>query len=275
MRKFCSIVLLLSLCACVKQPNTQLHYAHKKQLPQAHLSLFDYLFSNHEKSSSYKNQDSYTVNGKTYKTLKSSAGYREKGTATWYGRNFHNQRTSSGEHYNMYSMTAAHRTLPLNTFVKVTNLNNKRSVVVRINDRGPFHSSRLIDLSYAAARRIGLLPAGLALVEIQTTSPQTFQRSAPVALKKTSQHQANHRTPAKNRLRVISKPTSKQNKKPVTQHAAHSKKQRPQRIHAIKKNQTSASKHNQQVKKHLVQKHKARVVKNKKPVLHKLQTRKK
>lgn len=275
MRKFCSIVLLLSLCACVKQPNTQHHYAKKKQQPQAHISLFDYLFSNHGKSSSYKNQDSYTVNGKTYRTLKSSAGYREKGTATWYGKNFHNQRTSSGEHYNMYSMTAAHRTLPLNTFVKVTNLNNKRSVVVRINDRGPFHSSRLIDLSYAAARGIGLLPAGMALVEIQTTSPQAFHRSAPVALKKTSQHHTNHTTPAKNSLRKINKPTSKQNKKPVTRHVAHTQKQRPKRIHAIKKNQKHASNHNQQVKKHLVRERKAEVKKNKNPVLPKLQTRKK
>lgn len=168
MRKYCTIFFMLTLAACVKEPgdrqrDTQKRHAHTQS------SLFDFFFSDTGKRSTHKSPDAYTVNGRTYKTMKSSAGYKEKGTATWYGKSFHHLRTSSGERYNMYAMTAAHRTLPLQTYVKVTNLKNGRSVVVRINDRGPFHSNRLIDLSYAAARGIGLLPAGMAQVAIETS----------------------------------------------------------------------------------------------------------
>lgn len=112
-------------------------------------------------------------------SFSSMKGYKSKGLASWYGKKFHRHKTSSGEQYNMYAMTAAHRTLPLNSYVRVKNLNNGRTVVVRINDRGPFFSRRIIDLSYIAARKLGLLPQGIAMVEIQPIKFQqrrTFKR---------------------------------------------------------------------------------------------------
>jgi peptidoglycan lytic transglycosylase len=110
----------------------------------------------------------YTVFGVTYTPLADGRGYRERGVASWYGRKFHGRRTSSGEPYDMYAMTGAHRTLPLPSYVRVRNLQNGRSVVVRVNDRGPFLQNRLIDLSYTAAARLGMLGTGTAAVEIET-----------------------------------------------------------------------------------------------------------
>ncbi len=113
-----------------------------------------------------KNLANYRVRGKSYHVLSSSRNYQEKGYASWYGKQFHHKRTSSGERYNMYHLTAAHKTLPLATYVKVTNLKNGRHVVVKINDRGPFVSNRLIDLSYAAAKKIGMVGHGLVPVRV-------------------------------------------------------------------------------------------------------------
>jgi rare lipoprotein A len=112
----------------------------------------------------------YSVYGKHYFILSSSKNYKEKGMASWYGRGFNRKRTSSGERYNMYRMTAAHKTLPLDSYVEVTNLNNGRRVVVRVNDRGPFVSNRLIDLSYVAAKKLGIIGQGLAQVEVKTVA---------------------------------------------------------------------------------------------------------
>ncbi|TAL65214.1 MAG: septal ring lytic transglycosylase RlpA family protein [Legionella sp.] len=109
--------------------------------------------------------DHYVIKGKTYHVMKSAKNYKAKGVASWYGSSPRNQKTSTGERYNMYGMTAAHPTLPLATRVRVKNLNNGRSIVVRINDRGPFSSNRLIDLSFAAAKKLGI--KGLAPVEIE------------------------------------------------------------------------------------------------------------
>ncbi|MGH8308952.1 MAG: septal ring lytic transglycosylase RlpA family protein [Steroidobacteraceae bacterium] len=113
----------------------------------------------------------YEVFGKRYHVLGSAEGHVERGVASWYGPGFHNARTSNGEAYDMYAMTAAHRTLPLPCYARVTNLANGRSVVVRINDRGPFVGNRVIDLSYTAAARLDMLRQGTALVEVQTLSP--------------------------------------------------------------------------------------------------------
>jgi rare lipoprotein A len=113
----------------------------------------------------------YTVFGKGYVPLSALQPYRERGRASWYGRKFHGQRTSSGEVYDMYKMTGAHKTLPIPSYARVTNVANGRSVVVRINDRGPFHSDRVIDLSYAAAHRLGYVQAGSAMVEVETILP--------------------------------------------------------------------------------------------------------
>ena len=109
----------------------------------------------------------YTVFGETYTPVADTRPFKQRGVASWYGRKFQGQRTASGEPYDMFKMTAAHKTLPIPSYVKVTNLANGKSVVVRINDRGPFHSDRIIDLSYAAASRIGLAAKGSGLVEIE------------------------------------------------------------------------------------------------------------
>ena len=116
--------------------------------------------------SRYGNPSSYTVLGKTYRVMDDATGFRQRGLASWYGMKFHGRRTSSGEPYDIYAMTAAHKTLPLPTWVRVTNLDNGKSVVVKVNDRGPFHEGRIIDLSYAAAARLGVLAKGTAPVEI-------------------------------------------------------------------------------------------------------------
>jgi rare lipoprotein A len=114
------------------------------------------------------NMRPYTVMGQTYTPMTRLAPYKERGIASWYGRRYHNQKTSSGEIYDMYAMTAAHTVLPIPSFARVTNLANNKSIVVRINDRGPFHSDRLIDLSYTAAWKLGVLAGGRAMVEVET-----------------------------------------------------------------------------------------------------------
>ncbi|MCG5499931.1 septal ring lytic transglycosylase RlpA family protein [Ectothiorhodospira lacustris] len=125
-----------------------------------------------EPPSRYGNPASYVVFGRRYTTLDSAEGYRERGVASWYGTKFHGRRTSSGEPYDMFAMTAAHTSLPLPTYARVTNLENGRSVVVRVNDRGPFVDNRIIDLSYAAAHRIGMLGEGTARVEVKALIPE-------------------------------------------------------------------------------------------------------
>ena len=137
----------------------------------------------------------YDVFGKRYFVLSSSVGYVERGVASWYGPGFHKVRTSIGEPYDMYGMTAAHKTLPLPAYVRVTNLQNGRSVVVRVNDRGPFVGNRIIDLSYTAASKLGMLRNGTAIVEVRsldaldappalnaatTNAPATLNAAAPV-----------------------------------------------------------------------------------------------
>lgn len=117
------------------------------------------------------NPASYVVFGKRYHTLNSSKGFVERGIASWYGTKFHGRKTSNGETYDMYSMSAAHKRLPIPTYLQVTNLENGRQVIVRVNDRGPFHANRIVDLSYAAASRIGMLGKGTALVEIRAIDP--------------------------------------------------------------------------------------------------------
>ena len=130
----------------------------------------------HAPRSKYGNPDSYTALGKRYYVLQSAAGFTQTGRASWYGRQFHGERTSSGESYNMFSMTAAHKRLPLPTWVEVTNLDNGRHCIVKVNDRGPFHDGRIIDLSYVAARRLGVVAHGSARVRIRTVTPEDFQR---------------------------------------------------------------------------------------------------
>ena len=123
--------------------------------------------------SKYGNPDSYEVFGNTYYVKDSSQGFQQKGIASWYGNKFHGKRTSSGEAYDMYAMTAAHKTLPIPVFVEVTNLDNNRKAIVKVNDRGPFHQGRIIDLSYAAATKLGVAQKGTANVSIRVVTSES------------------------------------------------------------------------------------------------------
>jgi rare lipoprotein A len=117
------------------------------------------------------NMRPYEAMGRTYRPMTELRPYRERGIASWYGRRYHGRQTASGERYDMYAMTAAHPTLPIPSYVRVTHVADGKSVVVRVNDRGPFHADRIIDLSYTAAYKLGILAGGSALVEVETIIP--------------------------------------------------------------------------------------------------------
>lgn len=187
MRNLVILILSISLIACstpIHQPPSHQKTSH--QLPHArpavskqdgaprHPKPFNYghVRPKFEPMSRYGNPASYRVEGQRYDVMTSAKNYKKRGIASWYGTKFHKKRTSSGEDYNMYAMTAAHRTLPIPSYIRVKNLNNGRVAIVRVNDRGPFHSSRIVDLSYAAANYLGLLPKGTAPVEIQAIAPK-------------------------------------------------------------------------------------------------------
>ncbi len=131
--------------------------------------------------SKYGNSANYDVNGVRYHVLSTSRGYHQNGFASWYGTKFQGRRTSSGEPYNMYAMTAASTTLPIPSFVRVTNLENGKSVVVKVNDRGPFHSDRIMDLSYAAAARLDILQHGTAPVHVEAIDTSTSDSNTGVS----------------------------------------------------------------------------------------------
>jgi rare lipoprotein A len=118
--------------------------------------------------------NTYAVFGRSYTPMRAIAPFKQRGLASWYGRMFHGRKTSSGEIYDMYGMTAAHPTLPIPSYAKVTNLRNNRSVVVRINDRGPFHVGRIIDLSFTAAAKLGYIGSGSTQVEVELIQPTDF-----------------------------------------------------------------------------------------------------
>jgi rare lipoprotein A len=127
-----------------------------------------------EPRSTHGNPPFYDVNGQRFKVLASADNYVERGVASWYGPDFQGHNTSSGEPYDMYGMTAAHKTLPIPCYARVTNLSNGRSVVVRINDRGPFVGNRIVDLSYSAATRLDIVRTGTAFVELRTVGPEAL-----------------------------------------------------------------------------------------------------
>lgn len=161
------LMVLLTSCSHMKKrdgaPN---FYVDETKVPNATPKA--------EPLAKYGNMSSYRVFGKRYYTMKSSKHYEQVGTASWYGTQFHEQRTSSGERYDMLGMTAAHKTLPLPTYVEVTNLKNNRTIVVKVNDRGPFATNRIIDLSYVAAKKLGMLGHGTAHVRVKAITPGTY-----------------------------------------------------------------------------------------------------
>jgi rare lipoprotein A len=129
------------------------------------------------------NKSPYTVLGKTYTLLTESKGYQQRGYASWYGTKFHSRNTANGEVYDMWGMTAAHKTLPIPSYVRVTNVDNGLSIVVRVNDRGPFHSERIIDLSYAAAIKLGFAQNGVAQVDVVDVTPVNSSSVSGIPLK--------------------------------------------------------------------------------------------
>lgn len=158
-------------------PNASLYKLDKDTGPSRAVSMAHVpdAVPRYEPRSRGGNKSPYRVMGKTYYVLPDAAGYKQRGTASWYGKKFHGHTTSNGEIYDMYAMSAAHKSLPLPSFVRVTNLDNGRQVVVRVNDRGPFHGGRLIDLSYAAAYRLDMLKQGTARVEVEIVTPQSVR----------------------------------------------------------------------------------------------------
>lgn len=167
----CFIVLLSSCSHTKKNDGPPNFYVDETKIPNA--------VPRPEPLAKYGNVKSYVVFGKRYHTMKSSEHYNEVGTASWYGSKFHARKTSSGEPYNMLSMTAAHKTLPLPTYVEVTNLKNDRKIIVKVNDRGPFASNRIIDLSYVAAKKLGMLGHGTTHVRVRAINPYSFGSPEP------------------------------------------------------------------------------------------------
>jgi rare lipoprotein A len=160
-------LLLVSCSASRWDGEPTRHYGNKdvsKELPR----------------SKYGNPPFYEVFGVRYKVMDSSLGYKENGVASWYGTKFHGRKTSSGERYDMYSMTAAHKSLPLPTMVRVTNLTNGKSVIVKVNDRGPFVDKRIIDMSYAAAIELEMDGPGTAMVEVEALTATKAKTSEPL-----------------------------------------------------------------------------------------------
>lgn len=175
---YSSLALTLVLVGC--SSTTSRYSYHQDSAPDQDIdaSTIPDAIPRYEPRSKYGNPVSYVVNGRRYYVMEESQGYVERGIASWYGKKFHGHRTSSGEPYNMYAMTAAHTRLPLPAYVQVTNLQNQRKVVVRVNDRGPFHPNRIIDLSYAAAKKLGITAKGTAMVEVRAIGPVTNDKVA-------------------------------------------------------------------------------------------------
>lgn len=162
-----SLIIICSvLTACASRDGLPRNYRSfdAKDIPDATPKV--------EPKSRYGNPSSYVVLGKRYHVLKSAHCYKAKGIASWYGTMFHERLTSSREPYDMYKMTAANKVLPLPTYVRVHNLENGRTIIVKVNDRGPFHVNRVIDLSFAAAKKMGMIAKGTAMVEIEAIDPR-------------------------------------------------------------------------------------------------------
>lgn len=172
------VAMATLLAACSTGPSRRDAPTRVPPPPRDLMSIPDAV-PRHEPRSTRGNPASYEVFGQRYHVMASAEGYKERGVASWYGPDFHARSTSSGEPYDMYAMTAAHTTLPIPAYARVTNLDNGRSVVVRINDRGPFVKNRIIDLSYTAAHKLDMTRAGTAFVEVEVITPDRPAGAAP------------------------------------------------------------------------------------------------
>lgn len=176
------------------------------------------------------NPSSYVVRGKKYYVHKTHHGYKERGTASWYGKQFHGKKTANAEKYDMYTMTAAHKSLPLPSYVKVTNLENKKTVVVRVNDRGPFHSNRIIDLSYAAAKKLGMDHKGTAKVEVEAISVG----KKPIVLAENTQVSENNSSESADKTSSAKSKSHKPSMKKSSAKKSSSKKGKNSKSHGAK-----------------------------------------
>lgn len=170
------LVLLISACSSNYGRYQQKHDSTPTRLPTA-VELKDAVAREEPKSRG--GNKNYQVRGKSYQVLSHADNFKQSGIASWYGRKFHGHLTSNGERYNMYGMSAAHKNLPLPTYVKVTNNDNQKTVIVRVNDRGPFHQGRIIDLSYSAAYKLDMLKTGTANVTVEAIT--NFDKKSPVS----------------------------------------------------------------------------------------------
>jgi len=170
--KAIALVLFVFLAGCGSSPRPGGYYKDDgpPERPPANLERVADALPRAEPLHKFANRP-YTALGQQYLPMTSVQPFRQRGLASWYGKRYHGQKTSSGEVYDMYAMSAAHPTLPIPSYARVTNLSNGRSVVVRINDRGPFKSARVIDLSYVAAYKLGFVQAGQAQVEVEAIVP--------------------------------------------------------------------------------------------------------
>ena len=175
------IITLVSLFTVISACSTAPEKPAVPKRSPAQLAKIPDAVPKDEPRSELGNMKTYEVFGKRYYVLDSSKGFKQKGIASWYGPKFHGKKTSSGETYDMYAMSAAHKTLPLPTYLEVKNLENGRRIIVRVNDRGPFHDNRIVDLSYTGALKLDMLAKGTALVEIRAIDPRSHRGGgAPV-----------------------------------------------------------------------------------------------
>jgi rare lipoprotein A len=183
---YAGVLLLLTSCSHWHQDGPPSYYVDASKVPDA--------VPKPEPLSKFGNMPSYYVFGKKYYVMKSSKNYQQQGIASWYGTKFHQHRTSSGERYDMLGMTAAHKTLPLPTYVQVTNLANGKKIIVKVNDRGPFESNRLIDLSYVAAKKLGMLGHGTTRVDVKAIDPLYY--NSPNQMHWLASNNVKHFTPS-------------------------------------------------------------------------------
>ncbi|MEZ5514416.1 MAG: septal ring lytic transglycosylase RlpA family protein [Steroidobacteraceae bacterium] len=178
----CSVGMSMLLAGCAVSPQRDTTHSQSGSAavsPPPDIAAIPDAVPREEPRSRYGNPAFYEVFGRRYQVMASADGYVETGLASWYGPGFHAANTSNGEVYDMYAMTAAHKTLPLPAYARVTNLDNGRSVVVRVNDRGPFVDGRIIDLSYTAAAKLDMIRAGTARVEVRVLRPATAGSALP------------------------------------------------------------------------------------------------